>query len=338
MRGARRGSAAASSRIGEPDYPQTLQAIDTAPPLLARARATAAVLRRPAVAIVGARNASAAGLKLRRAPRAASSARPASSIVSGLARGIDAARPSRRRSRPARSRCSPAGSTGSTRPRTSRLLEQHRRRGRRRRLRDAVRLGAARPRLSRAATASSPACRSGSSWSRRRARSGSLITARFAARAGPRGLRRPGLAARSARRRHERPDPARRDAVRRAGACHRRPGAAPPSNEVPRRTRRGARRRPDEELGPLLGRARPRLARAPSRSRARRCSSRRRRSRSRRTRPASSSGFSARRRSRRTSLPDQSGLSIRAVNGILLELELAGRLVRHAGSGVSLNA
>jgi DNA processing protein len=37
-------------------------------------------------------------------------------------------------------------------------------------------------------------------------------------------------------------------------------------------------------------------------------------------------------------LARQSGLSIRAVNGILLELELAGRLVRHAGSGVSLTA
>src|SRR4051794_4498560 len=37
-------------------------------------------------------------------------------------------------------------------------------------------------------------------------------------------------------------------------------------------------------------------------------------------------------------LARQSGLSIRGVNGILLELELAGRLVRHAGSGVSLNA
>ena len=37
--------------------------------------------------------------------------------------------------------------------------------------------------------------------------------------------------------------------------------------------------------------------------------------------------------------PDgQSGLSIRAVNGILVELELAGQLVRHAGNGVSLNA
>jgi DNA processing protein len=37
-------------------------------------------------------------------------------------------------------------------------------------------------------------------------------------------------------------------------------------------------------------------------------------------------------------LARQSGLSIRAVHGILLELELAGRLVRHAGNGVSLNA
>jgi DNA processing protein len=36
-------------------------------------------------------------------------------------------------------------------------------------------------------------------------------------------------------------------------------------------------------------------------------------------------------------LARQSGLSIRAVNGILLELEIAGRLVRHAGNGVSLS-
>jgi DNA processing protein len=37
-------------------------------------------------------------------------------------------------------------------------------------------------------------------------------------------------------------------------------------------------------------------------------------------------------------LARQSGLSIRAVQGILLELELAGRLVRHPGSAVSLTS
>jgi DNA processing protein len=37
-------------------------------------------------------------------------------------------------------------------------------------------------------------------------------------------------------------------------------------------------------------------------------------------------------------LARQSGLSIRAVNGILLELELAGQLVRHSGNSVSLSA
>ena len=47
--------------LGEPEYPKALQAVDTAPPLIAL-RGDAAVLDRPAVAIVGSRNASAAGL------------------------------------------------------------------------------------------------------------------------------------------------------------------------------------------------------------------------------------------------------------------------------------
>jgi DNA processing protein len=46
---------------GEPDYPKTLQAIDSAPPLLAM-RGDAKALARPMVAVVGSRNASAAGL------------------------------------------------------------------------------------------------------------------------------------------------------------------------------------------------------------------------------------------------------------------------------------
>src|SRR6516164_43080 len=48
--------------LGEPEYPRRLQMIDDAPPLLA-VRGNTAALRLPAVAVVGARNASAAGLR-----------------------------------------------------------------------------------------------------------------------------------------------------------------------------------------------------------------------------------------------------------------------------------
>src|SRR5262249_55593846 len=48
--------------LGEPDYPPRLQMIDDAPPLLA-VRGQTAVLHLPAVAVVGARTASAAGLR-----------------------------------------------------------------------------------------------------------------------------------------------------------------------------------------------------------------------------------------------------------------------------------
>jgi DNA processing protein len=74
--------------LGEPDYPRTLQAIETAPPLLA-VRGSAAVLSRPTVAVIGSRNASASGLafteRLARELGAAGYV-----VVSGLARGIDA--------------------------------------------------------------------------------------------------------------------------------------------------------------------------------------------------------------------------------------------------------
>ena len=48
--------------LGEPDYPARLQMIDDPPPLIA-ARGKLAILTRPLVAIVGSRNASAAGVK-----------------------------------------------------------------------------------------------------------------------------------------------------------------------------------------------------------------------------------------------------------------------------------
>jgi len=75
--------------LGEADYPMRLQTIDDAPPLLA-VRGQRATLARPLVAIVGSRNASAVGMKF-----AAKLARDIGAagygIVSGLARGIDAA-------------------------------------------------------------------------------------------------------------------------------------------------------------------------------------------------------------------------------------------------------
>ena len=74
--------------LGEPDYPVRLREIDDAPPLLA-VRGNHAALARPMLAIVGARNASAAGQKF--AERLARDLGDAGFvIVSGLARGIDA--------------------------------------------------------------------------------------------------------------------------------------------------------------------------------------------------------------------------------------------------------
>lgn len=75
--------------FGEADYPVALRAIDAAPPLLA-VRGDLRALARPGVAIVGSRNASAAGLAF--ADRLARGlGREGISVVSGLARGIAAA-------------------------------------------------------------------------------------------------------------------------------------------------------------------------------------------------------------------------------------------------------
>src|SRR5690349_1833049 len=74
--------------LDEPDYPARLREIDDAPPLLA-VRGRHDVLDRPMLAMVGARNASAAGQKF--AERLARDLGAAGFvIVSGLARGIDA--------------------------------------------------------------------------------------------------------------------------------------------------------------------------------------------------------------------------------------------------------
>jgi len=75
--------------LGEPDYPSRLQMIDDAPPLLA-VRGRLEILARPLVAIVGSRNASAAGAKFAQT-LARNLGDAGFGIVSGLARGIDAA-------------------------------------------------------------------------------------------------------------------------------------------------------------------------------------------------------------------------------------------------------
>lgn len=73
----------------EPDYPARLRAVDDAPPLLC-VRGHPTLLSRPAVAVVGARNASLAGRKM--ATIVATGLGAAGIVVaSGLARGIDTA-------------------------------------------------------------------------------------------------------------------------------------------------------------------------------------------------------------------------------------------------------
>lgn len=75
--------------IGEPDYPSMLRRMDNPPPVLA-VKGTGAAFGLPAVAIVGARNASLAGIKMART-LAVELGREGYSVVSGLARGIDTA-------------------------------------------------------------------------------------------------------------------------------------------------------------------------------------------------------------------------------------------------------
>ena len=75
--------------IGEPDYPSLLRRIDGAPPLLA-VKGDRSAAATPAVGIVGARNASISGMKFA-SLMAREIGRNGYPIVSGLARGIDTA-------------------------------------------------------------------------------------------------------------------------------------------------------------------------------------------------------------------------------------------------------
>ena len=74
---------------GEPDYPEMLAPLDDAPPLIT-VLGRPALLTRKSIAVVGARNASAAGQRFAR-EMAFDLARAGFIVTSGLARGIDAA-------------------------------------------------------------------------------------------------------------------------------------------------------------------------------------------------------------------------------------------------------
>lgn len=74
--------------IGEPEYPPILRTVEAPPPLLA-IKGNAALFSNPAVAIVGARNASIAGQRMAQM-LATDLGREGYAVVSGLARGIDA--------------------------------------------------------------------------------------------------------------------------------------------------------------------------------------------------------------------------------------------------------
>ncbi len=75
--------------IGEADYPSMLRRMDHPPPLLA-VKGSTGVFKLPAVSMVGSRNASAAGMSMAR--RLSSEAGAAGyAVISGLARGIDTA-------------------------------------------------------------------------------------------------------------------------------------------------------------------------------------------------------------------------------------------------------
>lgn len=75
--------------LGESDYPPLLRQTEAAPPLLA-VRGDAAILARPAVAIVGSRNASTAGARFA-GILARDLGEAGFAVASGLARGIDTA-------------------------------------------------------------------------------------------------------------------------------------------------------------------------------------------------------------------------------------------------------
>lgn len=86
---AARLSGAALIALCEPDYPPMLKRMGQPPPIIA-VKGNPAIFRQPSIGIVGARNASLAGMKMARM-LADDLGREGYAIVSGLARGIDTA-------------------------------------------------------------------------------------------------------------------------------------------------------------------------------------------------------------------------------------------------------
>ena len=243
----------AADRIGarplftiEPGYPPALAAVDAPPPLL-YVKGDAAHLTRPMLAIVGARNGSAAGQKLARLFAARIGA-AGFVIASGLARGIDAAAHEAALA-PAPSPCWPAASTTSIRrsmpscrPRIGErgCLDQREAAGLR-----AARAGLPPPQPHHLGHRAGRADRRGG------APFGNPDHGAHGRRAGPRGVRRARPSARSARGRHQPPAQDRGDHGDRARGrdcqlccpwCARRPSpaveaATAPAAPQPRRWR-----------------------------------------------------------------------------------------------------
>ena len=86
---AARKAGARLATLGDPDYPAMLAGLADAPPVL-WVQGDAALAAAPCVAVVGTRNASSLGLRMARA-LAGDLAKAGITVVSGLARGIDAA-------------------------------------------------------------------------------------------------------------------------------------------------------------------------------------------------------------------------------------------------------
>ena len=278
----------------EAGYPPLLREIDS-PPAVIALRGQASVLDKPAIAIVGARNASRRRPRLRRAPRPRAGAGGLRDRLRLRARHRQpgaSREPADRHDRRARRRPRQALSG---RPGPVHGADSGGRRGA---LRDAVRLGGARPRFSTPQPAGlRPLARGG------RGRGGApLGLAHHRAlrgRAGARSVCRTRLAARSPGGRYQRPDPRRRHLLRR----HRRHFAGAGRSHT---ARRPARRCRQERRAAAVRRARPvrRARHAAARRPVRRARGRRRPPGSPRTRGRRSNALSsdsARRRSRWTS-------------------------------------
>ena len=154
----------AAGLLGRAAYPSALAAIEDAPPSLT-VLGRAELLRRPIVAVVGARNASANGRRLRR-DLAAGLGRGGIVVVSGMARGIDAA--AHLGALDTGSVAVVAGGVDVVYPRGEPRPLRGVRRARRGSSPNCRSAPSRRRGISRAATGSSRGWRSASSWSRRR--------------------------------------------------------------------------------------------------------------------------------------------------------------------------